>query len=218
MGYSHLKNDAAIFLALAGVGAAAFFLLRPRDTVADGSAAYVPFYGTGTALREPVPYSPPADEPGWWETVTGWLPFGDSTDEYKSPIQWREELRPLFRRMESAYAMPDGLLEAVAERESAFRHDIITCETVGKVGEEGIMQLRPEYHLASRAERCNPKIAIPYAAKFLAKQYLRFNSWDEAIAAYNWGPTNLANFGILAAPQKTKEYVAFVTTTIGIRG
>jgi len=211
-----LKNDTAILLALAGVGAAAFFLLRPREAAADGSASYTPYYGTGTALREPVPYSPP-QEPGILETITGWF-TSEPTDEYKTPAQWRAELRPLFRQLEHSYAMPDGLLEAVADRESSFRHDIITCKTLGGVGEEGIMQLRPEFHMASRAERCNPRTAIPYAANYLAKNFMRFNSWDEAIAAYNWGPTNVENYGINAAPQKTKEYVAAVTTTIGIRG
>lgn len=189
-------NALGVLMAVAGLGAAAFFLLRPR-AMADGSADYVP-----------------DDTPGFFENLVNWT----FPDVYKSPAQWREELQPLFRRTETTYAMPDGLLEAVAERESAFRHDIITCETLGKVGEEGIMQLRPEYHMANRAERCNPYKAIPYAGNFLAKQYLRFLSWDEAIAAYNWGPTNVANFGVQLAPAKTKEYVAFVTTTAGIRG
>lgn len=125
-------------------------------------------------------------------------------------MQWRNELRPLFRAQEHSYAMPDGFLEAVAERESAFRHDIITCETLGGVGEEGIMQLRPEFHLSTRYERCTPSIAIPYAAKYLAKNYLRFGNWSSALAAYNWGPTNLETRGLNAAPAATKEYIAFV--------
>ena len=204
-------------LALAGVGAAAFFLLRPRATVADGSTYVAPIVGTGTALREPVPVPTATPEPTLWEQITGFF-GGDATPEYKTPSQWRAELQPLFRRMEQSYAMPGGLLEAVADRESSFRHDIITCEVLGGVGEEGIMQLRPEFHMANRAERCNPAKAIPYAANYLAKQYLRFQSWDEAIAAYNWGPTNVANFGVQQAPAKTKEYVAAVTTTIGLRG
>ena len=175
-------------MALAGVGAAAFFLLRPR-AMADGSAAYVP-----------------DDTPGFFENLVDW----SFPKVYKSPAQWRDELLPLIRRQERAFAMPAGLLEAVAERESAFRDDIITCEVFGGAGEEGIMQLKPRWHLASQAERCNPKIAIPYAAKYLAKNYLRFGTWAEAIAAYNWGPTDLATYGLQAAPAKVKSYVAFV--------
>ena len=31
-----------------------------------------------------------------------------------------------------------------------------------------------------------------------------------ALAAYNWGPTDLATYGLQAAPAKVKSYVAFV--------
>jgi len=205
-----LKNDAAILLALAGVGAAAFFLLRPRDAVADGSTYTAPIYGTGTALREPVPYSPaPASDEPWWQPIADVFSTGPS--EPQSPAWWRAELQPLFRQQEHSYSMPHGFLEAVADRESRFRDDIITCKIFGSAGEEGIMQLKPQFHLSSRAERCNPKIAIPYAAKYLAKNYLRFgNSWEMALAAYNWGPTDLENYGFQATPAKTKEYIAWV--------
>lgn len=202
------QNDLGVVLAIAGVGAAAYFLLRPSEASADGSTWQPAFYGTGTALKEPVPFSVP-EKPGFVDSVLDWFK-SDSTSEYKDPIQWRNELRPLFRQLEHSYAMPEGFLEAVAERESAFRHDIITCETLGGVGEEGIMQLRPEYHLSTRHQRCTPSIAIPYAAQYLAKNFMRFGNWSSALAAYNWGPTNLENNGFNAAPAKTKEYIAFV--------
>jgi len=209
------ESDLGIVLALAGVGAAAFFLLRPRETATGNGASYTPIYGTGTALREPVPYSPaPAtDEPGWLESFAAPILdiFKTAPSEPQSPEWWRAELQPLFRQQERAFSMPHRFLEAVADRESRFRDDIITCETLGGAGEEGIMQLKPRWHLSSRAERCNVKIAIPYAAKYLAKNYLRFgNSWEMALAAYNWGPTDLENYGFQASPAKTKEYIAWV--------
>lgn len=202
------QNDLGVLLAVAGVGAAAYFFLRPDDATADGSTYVAPVYGTGTALREPVPIAVP-ESPGFVDSILN-LFKSDTPTDYKSPTQWRNELRPLFRRMESSYAMPDGFLEAVAEKESGFNHDIITCVRLGGVGEEGIMQLRPEYHLDSRASRCNPQLAIPYAANFLAKNFMRFGTWTEALAAYNWGPTNLETSGLNAAPASTKRYIAFV--------
>ena len=73
------------------------------------------------------------------------------------------------------------------------------------------MQLKPQFHLASRAQRCDPQTAIPYAARYLAKNYLRFgNSWDMAIIAYTWGPTDLENYGLQAAPADKKTYLAWV--------
>jgi hypothetical protein len=202
------QNDLGVLLAVAGVGAAAYFLLRPETASADGSPYEAPIYGTGTALREPVPITV-TEKPGFLDSVLDWFKSDTATD-YKSPAQWRDELRPLFRRQENSYAMPDGFLEAVAEKESGFNHDIITCVRLGGVGEEGIMQLRPEYHLDSRASRCNPQVAIPYAANFLAKNFMRFGTWTEALAAYNWGPTNLETRGLNAAPAATKRYIAFV--------
>lgn len=202
-------------MALAGVGAAAFFLLRPGKASADGSTYVAPIYGTGAGISERDPIPVYDTEPGILESVSNWWEAMIGNDEptrvgYKSPAQWREQLRPLFRAQESSYAMPRGFLEAVAEKESGFRHDVITCETLGGVGEEGIMQLRPEYHLSSRAERCDPKIAIPYAANYLAKNFMKFGTWEDALAAYNWGPGNLERSGLQSAPASTKSYIAFV--------
>ena len=177
-------NALGILMALAGVGAAAFFLLRPRAT-GDGA---------------------PADTFTFFEDLVDWK----FPTVYKTPAQWRSELMPLIRRQEHSYGMPHGLLEGVVQRESAFRNDIITCEIFGGAGEEGIMQLKPQFHLDTQAQRCNPLTAIPYAAKYLAKNYLRFGTWAEAVAAYNWGPTDLATYGLQAAPAKVKSYVAFV--------
>lgn len=202
------KNELGLVYVVAGLGAAAYFLLRATPTKADGSAWQPHFYGTGTALKEPVPTA--VEEPGIFESIVRMIMPAETSSGYKDPTQWRNELRPLFRQLEHSYAMPAGLLEAVAEKESAFRHDIITCETLGGVGEEGIMQLRPEFHLSSRAERCNPQIAIPYAAKYLAKNFMKFGTWSEAVAAYNWGPSNVERSGINAAPASTKRYIAFV--------
>jgi soluble lytic murein transglycosylase-like protein len=119
-------------------------------------------------------------------------------------------MRPLFRRQEKAYAMPVGLLEGIADRESRFRHDIVSGQLKGGVGEAGVMQLHPAYHLSDDRERIDPNIAIPYAAKYLAQNFLKFGTWEEAIAAYNWGPGNLERSGLQAAPTATKEYIAWV--------
>jgi len=220
-------TDLGLTLALAGVAGAAYFLLRGKASTPAPGAPSGAIYGTGTALREPAPYAAPAPASGAEsrgvldtirETVGGLYTAimgegGGGTagpgTPYKSPAEWRELLRPLFRQQERNYAMPVGLLEGIADRESRFRHDIITGETVGGIGEQGIMQLHPEYHLTA-AGRLDPYVAIPYAAKYLAKQFVKFGTWDEAIAAYNWGPGNMTRSGIQNAPAKTKEYIAWV--------
>lgn len=211
-------NDRQALAALAVVGVAAAYVLFRRDAQAPPG----PIFGTGAAIS---PGSTPGDaqerpgeaEPGILEqardVIAEWfssVPAPGASQAVKSPAQWRAELRPLFRRQEESFAMPAGMMEAIADRESRFRHDIITGATLGGVGEMGIMQLRPEFHLSSDAERLDPYTAIPYAAKYLAKNYLRFGTWEEAIAAYNWGPSALTAGGLQNAPTATKEYIAWV--------
>lgn len=211
-------KTAIAVLVVAGIGA--YFLLR-RQAAPFVRVSTVPVYGTGAALQDPVasgqrtaPVAAHAAEPGVFETAFDWLTTWGEEEE-KTPTQWRQELLPLIRRQESAFAMPPGLLEAVAEKESAFRHDIIVGETLGGAGEEGIMQLKPQYHLSSFDERTNPRIAIPYAAKYLAQNFLRFGNWRDAVAAYNCGPTRLEATGIQSCPAVTRSYLAFVEARVG---
>lgn len=212
------KTEQQALAALAVVGVAAAYVLLRRD---DQGAPGAPVVGTGTApVPTPAPAGAPAPlvEPSIFEraadVVAGW--FGDATSykapAHKSPAQWRAELAPLFRQQESSFAIPGGLLEAVADRESAFRHEIITGEKLGGVGEQGIMQIDPKWHTPPDppGNWFDPKQAIPYAAKYLAKNYLKFGTWAEAIAAYNWGPGNLERGGLAAAPTSTKAYIAWV--------
>ena len=221
------KSEQQTYAALAVVGvAAAYFLLRRDGNGAAPGGPYAPILGTGGKVTggSPAPASAPPGTPeltvleraqGYVSTLLDFLtgddePTTPDPDKPKSPTTWRTELRPLFRKLETSYAMPTGFLEAVADRESRFRHDIISGQTKGKSGEEGIMQLIPRYHLASFAERTDPYVAIPYAAQFLAKMYLEFGTWDEALAGYNWGPTVLRTSGLQAAPAATKEYIAWI--------
>jgi len=143
------ESDLGLILTIAGLGAAAYFLLRTEPAKGDGSAWEAPIYGTGTALREPVPITVPEPPSIVERLATGVIEFFTPKVRevpYKDPTQWRRELQPLFRAQEKAYAMPEGFLEAVATVESSFRHDIITCETLGGVGEQGIMQIDPKWH------------------------------------------------------------------------
>lgn len=223
------NEQALAALAVIGVAAAILLFQRKGDTASPGapsgplvgSGAGLPGGGPGTPYKPPEAADTGPEAPSVLsqvsDAVTGWLAAlaGDSAPEpvapgaYQSPAAYRMQYRPLFRSLEKSYAMPTGLLEGIADRESRFRHDIISGEVKGGVGEEGIMQLHPKYHLTS-PERLDPKKAIPYAANYLAKQFMKFGTWDEAIAAYNWGPGNVERSGIGAAPKATKEYIAWI--------
>jgi len=69
----------------------------------------------------------------------------------------------------------------------------------------GIAQLNPRYHPRGVAE--DPAQALPYAARYLKRMFNRFGSWEEALAAYNWGPTNLVRSGISNIPPSVRTYV-----------
>jgi len=58
----------------------------------------------------------------------------------------------------------------------------------------------------------DPVEAIHYAAGYLRQLKNEFNTWDKALAAYNWGPTALRNHlqgreGFRTLPAETEAYV-----------
>jgi soluble lytic murein transglycosylase-like protein len=118
-----------------------------------------------------------------------------------------------FMAAENEYGLPSGILHSMAGIESSFQPDIIYCKILGGVGEKGIMQIDPRFH---DVDGCDPWTAIPYAASYLRENYNRFGNWRLAVAAYNWGPTNLATKGYGNAPQVTQDYVARVVREVGI--
>lgn len=203
-------------LAVAGVGA--YFLFR-KPSQAFPLYASGPVYGTGSGIASTPQSAPPVapaatgEENGVMSTIAAWF-TGLTQGEEKTPNEWRAALLPLIRAQEKSFAMPPGLLEAVIENESAFRDDIITGRTEGSAGEQGIMQLKPQFHMTSAAERNNPHLAIPYGATYLAKNFMRFGNWREAVIAYNCGPTDWANYGA-AKCGPALSYVAKVERRIG---
>lgn len=127
-------------------------------------------------------------------------------------------LKGVFERAAAVYTLPDGLLESVAYQESRFRPDIIDGTTRSSAGAVGIMQIVPRWHPEiGEAGAADPERAIPYAAKYLRSLYERFGSWRLALAAYNWGPTNVAADRTGASwPAETRAYVSEVTNRIGL--
>lgn len=110
--------------------------------------------------------------------------------------------------------LPRGLVARVAWQESRFRDDIITGKTVSPAGAIGLMQIVPKHHPG--VNPYDPIASIKYAAKFLADLYDQFGEWDKALAAYNWGPGNVKEFGLAKAPTETRRYYSQITQDMGI--
>ena len=200
-------------VAVAAVGA--WLYLRPREArAATEPDQWVTLPGGDYAPTQqlpgpsPVPSAEP-DAPTLFERAgTWWTEL--MTDEpvavaYRTPEQWRNLLKPEFRKWENHYALPTGFLEAIAERESAFRHDIITCVKLGGVGEKGLMQIWPKYH---PDKGCSPLWSIEYAAGWFRDTYSRYQNWDLVIMAWNWGSGNMDKYGTANAPALTRDYIA----------
>ena len=130
---------------------------------------------------------------------------------------------------ENKYGIPHNLLGRVAWQESRFRPDIITGQTKSAANAQGIMQIVPKWH--PDVDPLNPYDAIDYAGYYLKKLYDRFDSWEKALAAYNWGPTALSNMlssiddGVRDdknwlsrnnLPQETYNYVTEITADVPV--
>lgn len=205
-----MKQDDQVVLAVVAVlGMGAWLLLRPREARATPELDVWTSLPDGAQQLTSAAHAPSAEGPGWLETAGTWW-SGLWTEEpgavaYRTPAQWRTLLTPEFRQWENEFGLPQGLLEAIAERESGFRHDIITCKSLGGVGEKGLMQIWPKYH---PDRGCTPLWSIEYAAGWFRRTFTRYRNWELVIMAWNWGSGNMDEFGIANAPPLTRDYIA----------
>lgn len=122
---------------------------------------------------------------------------------------------------EQRYGLPAGLLGRVAWQESRFRPDIIRGETVSSAGAVGLMQIVPRWH--PDVDPTDPIASIDYAAQYLRRLYDRFGDWQQALAAYNWGPTNLAmalkrdgDQWRRVLPRETRDYITDISRDVPV--
>ena len=121
---------------------------------------------------------------------------------------------PVLNVAETQYGIPKDLLARQAYQESHFRSDIISGATVSPAGAQGIMQLIPRFYPG--VDPLDPAQAITAAAESMATYYRQFGSWALALAAYNWGPGNVAKHGGDSSswPAETQNYVAQITADV----
>ena len=126
-----------------------------------------------------------------------------------------QKFAPYFSKAEKKYGIPKNLLARIAYQESRFRDDIITGQLPSKAGALGIMQIIPRWH--PNVNPLNPPEAIDYAGKYLKRLHDKFGSWNEALAAYNWGEGNLRRWQkgeIDRMPEETKNYTTQIMSDI----
>jgi soluble lytic murein transglycosylase-like protein len=118
----------------------------------------------------------------------------------------------------NANAVPVPILAWLLWKESRYSPAIISGERVSRVGAMGIAQFMPataREELGNEDAALDPSIAIPGAARYLARLYGALGTWAEALAAYNWGIGNVRRKGIDAAPPETLDYYTTILNKAG---
>jgi soluble lytic murein transglycosylase-like protein len=104
------------------------------------------------------------------------------------------------REVEELHEMPTNLMAALVTQESQWNP-----KAESSAGARGLTQIMPQHHPGVDAD--DPDIAIEYGADYLSKLKNLFGTWELALAAYNWGPSNLKTHGIENAPKETRDYI-----------
>jgi Transglycosylase SLT domain/SPOR domain len=115
----------------------------------------------------------------------------------------------LIERSARRHSLPLDFFTRLIWRESSFRATVVSS-----AGAQGIAQFMP----GTAAERgladpFDPEQAIPASAHLLDELNRRFGSLGLAAAAYNAGPTRVADWlsGKRGLPFETQDYVFFIT-------
>lgn len=113
--------------------------------------------------------------------------------------------RPAFARAAHDTGLPLAMLVAVGQVESNLRADARSSADA-----RGLLQVLPSTAAELRLDADHPTSNVLAGARYLQQLLQRFHSTDLALAAYNAGPTAVAEAG--GAPtNETLDYVANVT-------
>jgi soluble lytic murein transglycosylase-like protein len=114
--------------------------------------------------------------------------------------------RRAFTRAARDTGLPLAMLVAVGQVESNLRADARSSADA-----RGLLQVLPSTAAALRLNADRPETNVLAGARYLEQLLRRFHSTDLALAAYNAGPTAVAEAG--GAPTAgTVDYVANVTS------
>jgi len=134
--------------------------------------------------------------------------FLTATPVWATPAEGKP-YQAFFERAERLNNLPAGILSRMAYQESRYNPN-----ATGASGEVGIMQIIPRFH--PNVNPANPHDAIYYAGALIRKYHRELGSWGKALAAYNWGITNVRAKGVEQAPPSTVRYVNAILTDIGL--
>jgi hypothetical protein len=110
----------------------------------------------------------------------------------------------MIQHAAAQYNIPPEILRGLLMQESGMK-----AGAVGAAGEIGLGQFMPATAKSLGIDPSKPEEAIPGAAMYLRNNLNKFGgNMDQALAAYNWGPGNVAKYGMAGAPPQVRAYVA----------
>lgn len=106
--------------------------------------------------------------------------------------------------LEAKYGLKPGILKHMIEKESKGNP-----VAVSPAGAKGLFQIMPANVSGFHGDPFDPRESGEFVAKTMSHFLSRFGTYEKALAAYNWGPTNLKRHGIRNAPPETRKYLRF---------
>ncbi len=149
----------------------------------EGDVVKVQDVGNPTVIRRVLPTSAPSATPSGGGLAG--VPYAD-----------------LFTSAASRYGVSASVLAGMAKVESGFDPG-----AVSPAGAQGLMQFMPATAAGLGVRPMDPASAVDGAARYLSQLTARFGSTDLALAAYNAGPTAVADAGGIPAFAETQAYV-----------
>jgi len=116
-----------------------------------------------------------------------------------------------FFHAEQFYGLPANMLSSIAYQESRYNKNARS-----KAGAIGLMQFLPSTARDYGIDPTDPIASIDAAGRYMRDLYKKFGSWDQALAAYNWGQGNLAKKGLSAAPAETQNYFSQILARLSL--
>lgn len=109
------------------------------------------------------------------------------TKVYQRVQEWRTKLK--LDDLEAKYGLPHGMLTSLMAQESQGNP-----KATSPVGAAGLFQFMPDTAEYFGIDPYDPAQSANAAAKYLARLYKRFGSWELALRAYNAGEGNISRF------------------------
>lgn len=111
----------------------------------------------------------------------------------------------------ATYGIDPNLLSAVIKAESSGNPN-----AQSSAGAQGLMQLMPATAASLGVTNSfDPTQNINAGAQYLSQLFNQFGNWPEALAAYNWGPGNVATYTDDSWPTETQNYVSGILNSLG---